>query len=188
LVASALPAYPAQRRRKLFALARKLKARPELVWCGPEELMPLVRLWHERAPASCRGADFDEDWMEFLAGWARARLPEGQGPLEAAWEESGRVALPAAAGLFGRAEVRRLVGLCAQLQKRAGDAPFPLDCRSTGRLLGVGFKTASRWLLALEGAGVLVRTFTGSASSGKANEYRYVESSGRPAFRPQAKT
>jgi hypothetical protein len=173
-VRSHLPFNPTQRRRKLFALARTLKARGELVWAGIGELRPILQAWYHRLSPKCQEPDFDTVWAQFLKAWGKIKMPEGQGPLQEAWEAAGREPLPPEAELFGRADIRRLVGLCLQLQKRAGRGDFPLPCRTVGSLLGMPSKNASTWLGALEGAGILQRTFAGSAREGKANRYRYV--------------
>jgi hypothetical protein len=158
----------------LFALARALKGRGELVWCGVAELKPIVREWYNRLPEDCRGPDLESVWGQFLKAWGKVEMPEGQGPLHEAWEASGREPLPPEAELFGRVDIRRLVGFCYQLQRRVGRGDFPLPCRLVGSLLGMPHKNASTWLGALEGAGILKRTFTGSASKGRANRYLYI--------------
>jgi hypothetical protein len=70
--------------------------------------------------------------------------------------------------------VRTLVALCAELQRLAGDRPFYLGCRDAGRLLGVPFQRAAKWLRRLVHDGVLVKVSTGTKVSGKSSEYRYV--------------
>ena len=69
--------------------------------------------------------------------------------------------------------LRLLVALCAELQRQAGAAPFFLGCRDTGRLLGVPFQRAAKWLRRLVYDGVLQRVSVGSKGTGKASEYRY---------------
>jgi hypothetical protein len=158
----------------MFNLARALKDRPELVWSAPRELKPIVRSWHELSPANCRVHGFDADWRLFTRLWRKVRLPVGEGPLQQAWQAAMTQPLPPEAEIFeGDRPMERLVGLCFQLQKHAGDKDFPLACRVAGQLLGVCFKTASDMLGSLEGAGILVRTFTGSAAKAKANRYKY---------------
>ena len=46
-----------------------------------------------------------------------------------------------------------LVGICRELQRRAGDAPFFLGCRTAAELLGVEHNTAARWLPGAAGNG-----------------------------------
>ena len=65
---------------------------------------------------------------------------------------------------------------CRELQRVAGDRPFPLDCRTAGRLVNVPYKTANRWLTLLECDKLLTLIQKGSFRSGKANHYRCMGS------------
>jgi hypothetical protein len=67
-----------------------------------------------------------------------------------------------------------LVGLCAELQRVAGDRPFFIGCRSAGKLLGITFQRAAKYLRRLCADGTLVRLTRGTQASGRASEYRYV--------------
>jgi hypothetical protein len=93
------------------------------------------------------------------------------------WDAAGTLTLPVM-DRYDTPEVRRLVGLCYLLQKRAGGQSFFLACRTVGRLAGCHYTTAWRWLWLLERQDVLLRTGTGTQASKKANEYRYVASGG----------
>jgi hypothetical protein len=158
----------------LFTLARALKDRPEFVWGDLGDVKPIVRAWYDHSPAVCREEDFNAVWREFLKVFRKVKLTADKGPLREAWEAALRQPLPQEARLFeGDLPAQRLVGLCFQLQKHAGVGDFPLACRVAAKLLGVCAKTASNMLGALEGAGILVRTDTGSVRKAKANRYRY---------------
>ena len=82
--------------------------------------------------------------------------------------------LPAEAAEIEQEKLRQLVALCRELQRAAGDGPFFLSCRTAGRLLGVHFKTANRWLFYLVQEGLLELVKAGDASTMQASRYRYV--------------
>ena len=53
-----------------------------------------------------------------------------------------------------------------------GDEPFYLDCRTAGRLLGIHYVLANKWLRLLVMDGVLSLVSRGIRN--KASEYRYI--------------
>ncbi len=98
------------------------------------------------------------------------------------FEAARKEPLPEAARKFMAPAMKRLVALCRVLQRAAverGQETFWLSCRVAGEFLGVGYKTASRWLSALQHAGVIFCTKLGnlphgSKQAGRASEYRYL--------------
>jgi hypothetical protein len=82
--------------------------------------------------------------------------------------------LPPAASAYHLPGLRLLVGLCAELQRLAGDRPFFLGCRDAGRLLGVPFQRAAKWIRRLCADGILIRKTRGAKITGEASTYRYV--------------
>jgi hypothetical protein len=87
---------------------------------------------------------------------------------------------PDAAGRYRLPGVRLLVALCHELQREAGDGPFYLGCRDVGRLLGVPFQRAAKWLRRLVQDGVIERTNDDDERlSRRAREYRWVGGEGR---------
>jgi hypothetical protein len=95
------------------------------------------------------------------------------GQLEDAWQECLTLPLPEAALWFSNPKLQKLVALCAALQRRSGDNPFALDCRSAARLLGANWQTVRRWFHVLCGGKILKRVPEGSPAEGKCNDYRY---------------
>jgi hypothetical protein len=174
-IAATLPAGPGQRHRRLFDLARHLKAVPALRGLDAKALRPVVAEWHRRALPFVRTKSFVDSWAEFVDAWARVRFAAGQDPLA---EALGRAAAgptpPCAAALYGGGKIVLLAGWCRELQLLAGAGWFHLDVRTAGRLLGVDHVTAWRWLKALCADGILEGGAKGSKADGKANEYRYV--------------
>jgi hypothetical protein len=167
-----LPAAEGQRHRAVFELARRLKALLRLKDAPAADLKPIVQRWHQLALPVIRTKPFEETWLDFVEGWQRVKFPAGTGPLEALWSKALAEALPPAAMVYEQEGVRRLVALCNQLQRAAGQATFFLACRTAGALLGVDHTTAWRWLRLLEVDGVLRRISTGSTRTHRANEYR----------------
>jgi hypothetical protein len=85
--------------------------------------------------------------------------------------------LPVAADRYHVGTVKLLVGLCAELQRLAGDRPFILSCRGAGSALGIRHQRAHQYLRRLMRDEVIVCTLTGTyaggGASGTASEYRY---------------
>jgi hypothetical protein len=169
-----LPTRAGERYPKVFELARELKALPRLTDAEPLALRPVVKEWHRRALPVIRTKAFDVTYSDFLRGWKRVKIPAGSGPLEAAMERARKEELPPEARNFDDPKVRLLVALCRQLHRTAGGAVWFLACRSAGKLLGIHYKTAWRWLVYLEDVGLLERVSTGNLKTKKANEYRYL--------------
>src|SRR5262249_51835502 len=126
-VAATLPAGPGERNRRLFELARRLKALPHLADGDPLSLEGIVRRWHGLALPVIRTKEWEESWLDFLTAWARIKFPQGKGPIEVLFEEACRAPLPPAAEQFNHPQVRQLVALCAALQMHAGASPFFLS-------------------------------------------------------------
>jgi hypothetical protein len=169
-----LPAGPGRRHRAVFELARRLKALPPLADADPRSLRPIVQEWHRLALPVIRTKAFEETWLDFQVGWGKVMFPAGAGPLDLVWARALAEAPPPAAAAYGQDGVRRLVALCYQLQRHAGEGTWFLACRTAESLLGVPYQTTSRWLRLLEFDGLLRRISTGSKAARRANEYRYV--------------
>jgi hypothetical protein len=171
-----LPAKPGERRKRLFALARRLKAvMPD---APPAELRAVVQEWHRR----CRdvvGKGFADLWGEFLVGWERVRFPAGeQGQVEATVERARAQGPPARAlELYpDDPPALLLASLCRELQRAVGDAAFYLDARTAGRVIGLPRMAAWRLLTTVFVAdGIVTLVRRGEARpGGRANEFRYV--------------
>jgi hypothetical protein len=172
-IEAALPTSGAARRKKLFGLARSLRA--IMPSASAHELRPIVAEWHRRSKAVI-SAGFTDVWAEFLSGWERVKVPAGQGLIQTALARARACDPPLkAVDLYPEAHVRLLLCLCRELQRIAGDKPFYLDCRTAGRLVGVPHASAWRLLSSVFVAdGFLLRGEKGSEATGRANEYLYV--------------
>jgi hypothetical protein len=93
--------------------------------------------------------------------------------LLAVWEAAKQKPLPAVASGYYLPGMKKLIGLCAELQLAARERTFFLACRDAGALVGANHRRVWKWLKRLEIDRVLVRISTGSKSTRKANEYRY---------------
>ncbi len=164
---------PDDYRRKLFCLARELKA----VFPNAKlpDLEPYVRRWAERAGIE---KPFEEVLTDFLFRWEKVEYPAGTGPVDDLFRKARMADVPEEAKRFEQASLRLLVALCRELQREAGaEKSWFLDCRTAGRLLGVGYKTASRWLKLLVAYEILELVEKGQKGTGgvqgKASKYRY---------------
>lgn len=84
--------------------------------------------------------------------------------------------MPEAAQDYEQVEIHRLIAMCRELQRLAGDGPFYLACRTAGRLLEVGHDTAARWLKLLVMDEILDEVEKGGqpGTAYKASRYRYL--------------
>ena len=66
ILAGTLPARFGTRRRRLFELARRVRAAPQLEGVPLATLRPLVAEWHRLALPTIRTKPFDETWADFV--------------------------------------------------------------------------------------------------------------------------
>jgi hypothetical protein len=166
-IAATLPTGPGQRDRRLFDLARRLKA--IMPSASPSELEPIVRQWHTSALPVIRTKDWIESWLDFGTAWAAVKRPAGASMAEIV--EAANKQTPKDADA-----VAKLTALCRTLQEHHGSGKaWPLSCRRAGQETGVSHDTAARILklLCREGTIELV-TPSGPKESRRAAEYRYL--------------
>lgn len=169
-----LPVRLGERNRRLFEFARELKALPHLEHAKPGQLRPYVEQWHKLALPLIGTKPLEDSLIDFYRAWDAVKFPAGDGPLAQLLTRAARSTPPAVALRYPDPRVRQLIGLCRELQRLAGTNAFFLDCRTCGRLLGVEYTTAWRWLRLLCVEGVLELVSQGSQRAMKANEYRYL--------------
>lgn len=169
-----IPPGPGHRERKLFDLARELKAFDDLAGLPVEDLRPIIEQWHTLALPNIRTKPFIETWFDFKRAWGKVKFPKGSDPISGAFELAIKSEPPFVCKGYDSAEVINLVKLCRELQSTNGDKPFYLDCRTAGELLGVSHVQAWRWLRDLADEGILTLVSSGSKQKRKANEYKYV--------------
>jgi hypothetical protein len=174
-IESTLPRSGGLRNRRLFDLARKLKAIPSLASADLPTLRPIIVEWHRRALPFIGTKEFTTSWGEFIAAWGKVKFPAGEGAIEEAFRRAMTSQPPAkAVALYDEPPILLLATLCRELQHIAGRRPFYLDCRTAGRLLGIHHTTAWRLLTVLCTEGILAPGEKGSLATRKATEYRYV--------------
>ena len=144
-----------QRNRKLFDLARALKAVPRYADGPAEGCVEVVRDWWERALPNVRTKAWSESWRDFAVAWGRVKQP-ARGTTLAGLREWVFGVAPLA-NHFDREEgdLLRSELVAEALHGRHGGGPFPLACRVVAELLGVSKSTAATHLARLVRAGVL---------------------------------
>ena len=173
-IVDSIPEGPGRRHRQVFELARGLKAVAELADADAGELKPYVRQWHKLSIDHIATKPFTETWIDFLKAWPRVCYPKGEDPMTAIFERAVQQSLPEAAEDYDQDELRLLVALCRELQRSAGGGPVYLSCRTAGRLLGVDYSTANRWLFLMVSDEILEVTKPGDRAKRKAARYRYL--------------
>lgn len=166
------PTGPGMRNGRVFALCRELKAIPSAANATLDELRPVVRRWFELARPVIGTQDFDSTWADFVHGWARVKFPAGSEPVAMALAAGDAAEPPACAARFDCPKTRRIIGLCRELQRIAGDAEFFIDCRTLGRLIGLDHALASKRLGMLVAEDVLRLVERGQR--GRASRFRYI--------------
>jgi len=168
-VVATLPTGPGQRNRRVFGLARRLKAlMPD---AKHERLRAIVEDWHHRALPVIRTQAFTETWSDFVVAWQRVQVPFGSS-LEAIVESARAKPTPQAALKYDMDEVRELVSICFEMQRFCGTGPFFLGCRTAGKMIGASKDKAARLMKMLVFDGVLELVTPGSRGTMKATEYR----------------
>lgn len=161
------PSKVGQRHRCIFELVRYLKQIETLA--GREPDYEIFKRWFNVAVPAIGTKDFQESWKDFDYAWRHVKVPKGKTLRSAAERANVDGVDPSVRGN----KKRRLVAICAELQRLQGEKPFYLDCRNAGLIIDVGYKTAFRMLKQLCEEGILVKVSSGSYVSGRANEYKY---------------
>ncbi len=182
VVEPAIPAKAHENNARLFTLARSVLAVEKGLGrkFSYEELRTAFAEWYRRVASKGllrEGQSRDEYWMEFMRGLENAKYPLGEGTLPAAWEAAQRGPPPKIAEQFEDPAVRRLVALCRELQRAAGDKPFYLSCRIAQGLLNLPtHRKANDWLRALASKRVKIieEVEKGSAKTHHASRFRYL--------------
>ena len=173
-IRQSVPTKPGSRNYRIFQFCRELKAHPELACLGIGAFRDVVKEWHRRAAPVILTKDFLTTWADFGVGWPRVRYAAGEGPLELAAERAEESSPPFCASMYDLPAQKFLVSLCWQLQLMNPNSVFFLSARDAGRLCGVDYTTASRWLKAFCIDRVLKLTEAGNRNGGKANRYRFT--------------
>ena len=175
-IEATIPRLPGERHQGIFKFARYLKGLPVLADKPLRDLRPYVHAWYAAATAVegvVMAAGVEENWWDFAEGWEKVRFP-GKGGMMAAMLERAGKSIPKAAGIYPTEAIRLLVSLCRELQREAGDKPFPLSTRKVAELFNVDAMRANRWLRGIERDGILKCEKVGTIKNRLASEWRYL--------------
>ena len=167
------PTGRSRRNTAIFALARALKAIPDLADLTAAALRPVVKAWHAVALPHIGTPEWATTWGDFVHGWKRVHTPEGADPLSHAMIAVEEHPPPAWSLEFGERPAR-LASLCRELQRHAGTRPFFLSCAKAGKCLGEDATTIYRWLAGFMEDGKLELVELGTQDTRRATRYRYV--------------
>jgi hypothetical protein len=162
-----LPDGPGQRNRKVFDLARRLRAIAGLD-TSPAALQAIVTEWHRRALPVITTKPFAETWTDFQTAWLRVKTPHGA-TVRRAYEAARRAPQ---APLDGNPDLGVLAAMCEALGAAGG--PFYLSCRTVAGLFGVTHMTGWRWFRVLQFHGVLELVSKGTLRGHQATTWRYT--------------
>ena len=171
-IISTLPKGGLVRNGLIFEFARALKAIPAIADADLQDFRDVVRQWHKLALPVIGTKPFDDTWADFVYGWPRVKFPKGSEPMNQILANADASELPVLAGRYDCPRTHRLIKLCREFQRAAGDGPFFLSCRTAGELLGVDHNTAWKRLRMLESDDVLKATARGTKT--RATRYMYT--------------
>jgi hypothetical protein len=166
----------------VFRLVRELLAVAGRVEPGAVE--PELREWYRLARPTLRSGGGGRTWDEvralFLHGWGRVKCPAGDGPIDHAWRAALEAPSPPAAARYDDERLRRLVRLCAELDRREG-GQFTLSSYAAADLIGVSRTWINLWLKLLVNDGVLALARQADGPRRLAAEYRFIHDADRAA-------
>lgn len=173
-----LPVEYGTRNRKIFELARHLKAMANYSDADPMQLRVIVQDWHQRALPNIRTKEFEETWIDFLKAWPQIKYPAGKEPIAMVFQNAIQLEPPPKAleKYPGHPNIQILASLCRELQRSSGEEPFFLSCRTAGQLLKVTPMTISRWMFLLEQDGFVTTVQKGGTAQTvrKATRYKFT--------------
>lgn len=144
-----LPTGPGYRQKKIFELARRLKAIPELQDADPVSHRSIVNAWHEAAKPFISTQPFEDTWADFLRAYPKVKVPLIDLVCTLAVEIDERPD-PDVCAQFESPAMRRLVKVLLALSRdHSEDGVFFLSCRSAARALGIGVTRAADYLFLL---------------------------------------
>src|SRR4029453_4826958 len=95
---------------------------------------PIVKLWHGRAYPVIGTKPFEETWADFIRAYPKVQFPIGEDPMTEIFAIAEASEPPSCAVDYEWIVTIRLIKLCRELQRAAGDKPFHLACRIAGEL------------------------------------------------------
>lgn len=168
-----IPTGPKQRFDRLWEFARRLKGISGLD-TSPTALLGYVREWHRRALPFIETKQFEATERDFFNSWKNARTPLTDGGLASQLR-------PALAGpdpdWLQREllpwQAKKLLRVCAILQKWTGDKPFFLSAKVAASVIGTDQMDTRRLFKKLVKTGYLRMVVKGSRETGKPTTWRF---------------
>jgi len=167
-----LPGKIHQTHNLLWSLARSIKAIPGYRAATPKQLKPIVTRWYQLALPHVANKELDDLHLEFVYAFGRVEHPKGSGTMAEAIEAADLSSDPIECEDYTSTLTHRLIKLCRELQRRAGDGPFYLSCGTVQTTFGVDRMKAWRrlGLLRMDGLLEIVESHTKT----RATRYRYL--------------
>lgn len=170
-IQASLPKGVGKRNDAIFDFARRLKAHQELAKYEGLQLRTAMEWWFKAARGIIGTKDWDETWSDFLHAWDNVRTPFGES-MQAVLDKARVASDPKCAAQFSAEPTKLLVRLCRELQHRASEEPFFLDCRTAGEAIETNKDSAHKRIRHLMQMGILERISKGH--TGRASEFRYL--------------
>jgi hypothetical protein len=115
---------------------------------------------------------FEESWADFITAFPQVEFPKGKEPMALIIAKADASVAPDCVSLYESPVTIRLVKLCRELQRAAGDGAFFLSCRTAADLLGIDRTAAWKRLKVLITDGIIAVAQPGTKT--KAARYRYI--------------
>ncbi|OAB63986.1 hypothetical protein AY599_16450 [Leptolyngbya valderiana BDU 20041] len=170
-IVDTLPETTGHRESHIMALARRLKARPELADKTAAELLSIIREWHRRAYPVIGTKPFDVTRGAFVRAWGNVHTPYGV-TMDGIVREARAAPNPECAGRYEDEQTYLLIRLCKVLSQRYEDGVFWLACREAGKAIGLSHTAAADLLNMLVQDGVLALVRRGERR--RSSDYRYL--------------
>ncbi|MBB6428851.1 bifunctional DNA primase/polymerase [Algisphaera agarilytica] len=174
LIVSTQPTAEGQRHRRLFDLARGLKALPEYAQAEARAVRQIVKQWHALAQPIIGTKEWEATWGDFVESWPKVKHPAGTGPFAEAVSRAKQAPNPPEAEEFDSPSTKLLLRICRELQRQAGDEPFYLACRTAAQAISINHNSASRLLKMFTADGLL--ELVAKNTTHRATRYRYLGS------------
>lgn len=170
-IVASLPETTGHRESHIMALARRLKARPEIADKPAAELLSIVREWHRLAYSAIGTKPFDQTRAAFVRAWGNVHTPYGV-TLAGIIREAENAPTPTCAAEYDDQRTHLLIRLCKALAQRCENGVFWLSCREAGKAMQLSHTAAADLLNMLVEDGVLALVRRGERR--RSSEYRYL--------------
>lgn len=168
-ISASIPSETGQRERKLFDLARRLKAIGEL---SIDQQLVVFDQWWDKSKDIVGTKSYEVSMNAFLRCVSSATTPL-EDVIGVCMSKAEARPIPDWSSRFCP-QAQLLAGLCRELQEMNGSEPFYLSCRTAGEAIGVSHTVANQYLQLFERIKKLAVVKKGSAAGNQATRYRYL--------------